>query len=115
MILLKYARNMVQDRKNALHEIWELREYQGGNLVVGVLPAELDYRITPIFIDYHRNYPKVSLKILSSVEIPQQVLANEADIGITMIQLADPRLVTKLLYSEAYVLVVSEKHELAGS
>ncbi|MCZ8511565.1 LysR family transcriptional regulator [Paenibacillus filicis] len=113
MILLKYARRMVQDRQNALLEIKELREFQGGNLVVGVLPAELDYRITPLFIDYHRNYPKVSLKIISSVEIPRLVLANEADIGITLIQSPDPRLVTRPLYSESFVLVVSEKHELA--
>jgi DNA-binding transcriptional LysR family regulator len=112
-ILLKHCRGLFQNLQNAYHEISELRENQGGNLSIGVLPSELDYRLTPLFIDFHRKFPKVRLKIVSSVEIVKQVLDTEIDIGITLIPLPDNRLIIIPLSREEYGLIVSVNHELA--
>jgi LysR family transcriptional regulator, cyn operon transcriptional activator len=114
-ILLKHCRGVFQNLENAFHEIGELREYQGGNLSVAVLPAELDYRFTPLFIDFHKRFPRIRLNIsASTIEIAKQVLDNEVDIGITLLLLPDSRLVSIPLYREEYVLVVSQNHELAS-
>ncbi|HEY9576881.1 MAG TPA: LysR family transcriptional regulator [Pseudobacillus sp.] len=115
VILLKYCKRIFQNLENAVEEIEELREYQGGHVSVGVLPAELDYRFTPLFIDFHKRFPGIHLNLsASTVEITKQVLDNEVDIGITLLLLPDSRLVSIPLYREEYVLVVSENHELAS-
>lgn len=112
-ILYRQAKLLLQNVQNTFTEIQELREFQGGKLSVSVLPAELDYRITPLFIDFHKRFPKVHLKIFSSVEIYRQVLDHEIDLGITVLQTPDERLVTIPLAREEHVLVVSDQHELA--
>lgn len=58
-VLLKHARGMFQNLQNAKLEIGELRHHQGGTLGVGVLPSELDFRLTPMFIDF-RNRIRMS-------------------------------------------------------
>lgn len=114
-ILLKHCRKVFQNLENAAYEIEELREYEGGSVSVGVLPAELDYRFTPLFIDFYKRFPKIRLHLsASTVEITKQVLDNEVDVGITLLLLPDSRLVNIPLYREEFVLVVSDQHELAG-
>ncbi|MFP3415975.1 LysR family transcriptional regulator substrate-binding protein, partial [Bacillus sp. SIMBA_074] len=81
---------------------------------VGVLPAELDYRLTPLFIDFYQRFPSIRLSLsASTIEITKQVLENEVDVGITLLMAPDSRLVSIPLYREEYVLVVSARHELA--
>ncbi|WP_046214081.1 LysR family transcriptional regulator [Paenibacillus wulumuqiensis] len=113
-ILLRQARSILLKLQDAYDEINGLREYNGGNLVVGVMAAELDYRITPILIDFHHQFPNIHLKISSAIEVADMVINNVVDIGITLIEFTDPRLIITPLYKEEFVLVVSEEHELAG-
>lgn len=42
------------------------------------------------------------------------VINNQVDVGISLMETNDPRLTTIPLYAEEFVLVVSERHELAG-
>lgn len=114
-ILLKNSQQVFWTLQNARNQIDELRAFQGGSLAVGVLPAELDYRLNSLFIDFHNRFPQIHLKILSSVNIDRQVLANEADIGISILPRQEKRLLTIPLYREEYVLVVSKDHELANT
>ncbi|MBB6677022.1 LysR family transcriptional regulator [Cohnella lubricantis] len=113
-VLHKHSRNMLVDLKNAYDELSEIRRYQGGRLAVGVLPSELDYRLTPLFIDFHHQFPKVGLRIISSVDIVKLVLDTTIDIGLTLAPLPDERLTVHPLAREEYGLVVSAQHELAS-
>ncbi len=113
-ILLKQARSILLKLQDAYDEINGLRQYDGGNLVVGLMAAELDYRLTPILIDFHHQFPKVHLKIHSAIEVADMVINNQVDVGISLMETSDPRLTTIPLYAEEFVLVVSERHELAG-
>ncbi|UUZ83388.1 LysR family transcriptional regulator [Paenibacillus sp. P26] len=113
-VLLRHSRGLFQNLQNAYHELGELRDHQGGRLAVGVLPSELDFRLTPLFIDFHHRFPKIRLKIVSTIDIARLVLDTEIDIGIALIPPSDPRLVILPLSREEYGLVVSERHELAG-
>lgn len=114
-ILLKNSQEAFWTLQNAQNQINELREFQGGSLAVGVLPAELDYRLNSLFIDFHNRFPQIRLKILSSIHIDKQVLDNEVDVGISILPRWEKRLVTIPLYCEEYVLVVSNDHELANT
>ncbi|MCS7463343.1 LysR family transcriptional regulator [Paenibacillus doosanensis] len=113
-ILLEQSLQIVRNLQNVKDSIAELHNYKKGSFVVGALPSDLDYRISNLLIDYHKEFPKIWLKIVSSVEIAAQVLENEVDIGIGIMPFPDDRLVRIPLCREEYVLVVSERHAWAG-
>ncbi|PYI51871.1 LysR family transcriptional regulator [Paenibacillus flagellatus] len=112
-LFLEHSAQIVRDLQNAKDSINDLREYRRGSLTVGALPSDLDYRIADLLIDYHAAYPNIKLKIVTSIEIANQVLGNEVDIGIGMMPVYDDRLVAVPLRREEYVVVVSERHPLA--
>src|SRR5690606_25822655 len=81
-LLLDYSIQMFRIRKNAVDAIDELCNHQRGALVIGAIPSDLDYRITQLLIDFHKEFPHVRLTVLTSVEVLKQVLEMEVDIGI---------------------------------
>ncbi|MGG1555169.1 LysR family transcriptional regulator [Paenibacillus ferrarius] len=111
-ILKKHAGMVMQNLSNAVKEMEDLHRQNGGNLSVGALPSELDYRLTPMFIRFFQQYPKIRLKIISEVDLTGLVLSSEVDIGIAVKPLFDPRLVVRPLTREEYGIVVSKDHEL---
>ncbi|MBW5448955.1 LysR family transcriptional regulator [Cohnella sp. CFH 77786] len=113
-VLLKYARGMFQNLRNARHELDELRHQRGGSLGVAALPSELDYRLTPMFIEFCKKYPNIKLKIVAEVDVASLVLSNGIDIGISVTPLYDSRLVIRPLTREEYGLVVPQDHELSA-
>jgi DNA-binding transcriptional LysR family regulator len=93
--------------------IAELSNIQRGKLTIGVLPSDLDYRMTEFIVEFHRQYPNIFLTVIGSVEILKQVLDNEMDIGITILPEFNDKITAIPLYREEYVLVVSETHPWA--
>lgn len=113
-LLLRYGTEILDNMQNVKDAIADLRQLQRGTLKVGFMPSDLDYRITPLLIGFHHKFPKVKLKVIASIEISQQVLESEVDIGIDTNVIPNDRLVTIPLCEEEYVLTVSEKHPLAN-
>lgn len=109
-LLLEYSIKMVNHLENAQDAIAEFRSGQRGTLVVSLLPSDLDYRITKLLVDFHAEFPKVKLKMISSIDVLKQVLENEVDIGIELTSTPDERLIQIPLSREEYVLVVSKDH-----
>ncbi|MBU5355059.1 LysR family transcriptional regulator [Paenibacillus silvae] len=112
-LFLEHCIKMVRHLQNTQDAIAEFRNDQRGKLVIGVLPSDLDYRLTPLLVHFHARFPKVKLKVVSSIYVINQVLDNEVDIGIELTSPPDDRLVRIPLSSEEYVLVVSENHAWA--
>ncbi|MFE6078694.1 LysR family transcriptional regulator [Paenibacillus sp. NPDC057886] len=112
-LFLEHCVQMVRHLHNTQDALAEFRNDQRGKLVIGVLPSDLDYRLTPLLVNFHAHFPKVKLKVVSSIYVLNQVLDNEVDIGIELTSVSDDRLVRIPLCSEEYVLVVSENHAWA--
>lgn len=112
-LLFKYGTEIMDTLQNVKDSIADLRHMQSGTLRLGIMPSDLDYRITQLVIDFHREYPNVKLMVIASIAIEAQVLESEVDIGIGTNVLPDERMVTIPLCTEEYVLTVSEKHHLA--
>ncbi|MGE7694280.1 LysR family transcriptional regulator [Lysinibacillus sp. NPDC094177] len=113
-LLLRYGTEILDILQNVKDSIKDLKEMKSGEIRVGIMPSDLDYRITQLVIDFHQKFPNVKLKILSSVEIVRQVLENEVDLGIAINVLPNDRLVTIPLCQEEYVLIVSKEHPIAN-
>lgn len=113
-LLLSYGTEILNTLQNVKDAIADLRDIQSGTIRVGIMPSDLDYRITQLVINFHNKFPKVKLKILASIEILQQVLESEVDIGIGTNVTSDDRLISIPLHREEYVLTVSKNHSLAN-
>lgn len=111
-LLLQYSSQIARDLQNAKDSIADLRKAQRGALRIGVLPSDLDYRITGLLTEFHRQFPGIKLQVFASVDILQLVLDNEVDIGISLEGPPDDRLVRIPLCREDYVIVVSGGHPL---
>ncbi|KOS61830.1 LysR family transcriptional regulator [Lysinibacillus sp. FJAT-14222] len=113
-VLLSYGTEILDTLQNVKDAIKDLQNMKSGHIRIGIMPSDLDYRITQLVIDFHQKFPKVKLKIMSSIEIVRQVLENEVDIGIGINVLPNDRLVTIPLCREEYVLTVSKEHPMAN-
>ncbi len=111
-LLLQYSSQIARDLQNAKDAIADLRKAQRGALRIGVLPSDLDYRITGLLTEFHRQFPGIKLQVFASVDILQLVLDNEVDIGISLEGPPDDRLVRIPLCREEYAIVVSGGHPL---
>lgn len=112
-MLLIHATAMMDALQNVKDSIADLRHMHGGKIRVGIMPSDLDYRITQLVVDFHREFPKVKLMIIASIDILRQVLESEVDIGVGINVPPTDRVVSIPLCTEEYVLTVSVKHPLA--
>ncbi|MFD2878866.1 hypothetical protein ACFTAO_27510 [Paenibacillus rhizoplanae] len=49
---------MIQNEQNAKAAINELRSDNRGMIRLGVLPSDLDYRLTPMLVKFHADFSK---------------------------------------------------------
>ncbi|MGV2644768.1 LysR family transcriptional regulator, partial [Clostridium perfringens] len=75
-ILEHYARQMIQQMENAKRAIADLTHLNTGRLRVAVLPSDLDYRLTSLLVEFHKEFPNTQVQIIPSIDIVNQVLNN---------------------------------------
>lgn len=104
---------IVQQLENAKNAIEDLTNLNTGHLRVAVLPSDLDYRLTALLIDFHKEFPNTKVQVIPSIDILNKVLENEVDIGVGLAIQPDSRLNRIPFYTESYSLFVTKDHELA--
>ncbi len=112
-LLKDYASRMIVNERNAKTAIDELRSLKRGTIRLGVLPSDLDYQLTPLFIKFHEEFPHIRLQVTASTSLREQVLDNELDIALCLQGPRDPLLVEEVLGREFYHLFVRSDHPLA--
>ncbi|MGG3448734.1 LysR family transcriptional regulator substrate-binding protein [Domibacillus aminovorans] len=108
-----YALQIVQLLENAKNSIEDLTNLNTGHLRVAVLPSDLDYRLTSLLIDFHKEFPNTKVQVIPSIDILNKVLENEVDIGVGLAIQPDSRLNRIPFYTETYSLYVNKEHDLA--
>lgn len=112
-LLEHYALQVIQQLENAKKSIEDLTNLKTGHLRVAVLPSDLDYRLTSVLIDFHKEFPTIKVQVIPSIDILNKVLENEVDIGVGLAIQPDSRLNRMPFHTETYSLYVSKEHELA--
>ncbi|OAH57867.1 MULTISPECIES: LysR substrate-binding domain-containing protein [Bacillaceae] len=112
-LLEHYALQIVQLLENAKNSIEDLTNLNTGHLRVAVLPSDLDYRLTSLLIDFHKEFPNTKVQVIPSIDILNKVLENEVDIGVGLAIQPDSRLNRIPFYTETYSLYVNKEHDLA--
>lgn len=113
-LLKDYATRMIQDEQNAKNAINELRSDSRGTIRLGLLPSDLDYRLTPLLVQFHEEFPNIKLQVYATTQIRQEVLDNKLDIGISLKGPPDLALVEEDLGREEYQFIIRRDHPYAA-
>lgn len=114
-ILLDFARrfeNLEREMENALSE---LRDNAAGRLVIGANESTTLYLLQHIE-EYRRRYPKVKIQVRRSLssKVPAQLIDGDLEMGVISYDPEDPRLVSRVIYTDHLCFVVPPGHRLAG-
>ncbi|CAM4292212.1 LysR substrate-binding domain-containing protein [Paenibacillus phoenicis] len=111
-ILLEHARRVIYEVEQAKLEIGQLTGVQRGQLRIGCSGNHL---LEDKLISFHRQYPGIELTVLelATEETRAGLLANQLDLGVVFLPLQDEHIVSRPLFDEALVLVVSSQHAYA--
>lgn len=112
-ILERYALEVFRQLDNAREAISDLTDLHVGNIRLAVLPSDLDYRLTPLLVDFHKDFPNTKVQVIPSIDILNKVLNNDVDIGVGLTINPDRRLHQIPFYTETYSLYVHKEHKLA--
>lgn len=113
MILYAQGKLAFGNLTSAKEQIQELQQIERGKLSIGALPGELNQFVSTLLIDFHREYPKVRIKILGVEDLVNRLLQNELDLAVTILPVEDERIITIPLYSEQFYFVASTGHPYA--
>jgi LysR family cyn operon transcriptional activator len=113
IVLLKHARHVVQALQSAEEELSDLKQLNVGELRIAMLSGDLDFRLTPMLINFRKAFPKIRLILHGPVDVRQMILQNTADIGLTVISREDDRVVQVPYIHEYFGIVTSAEHPLS--
>jgi len=112
--VLDYARRFESLRQELENSLAELRDKSSGRLVIGANESTTLYLLRHIG-NYRRLYPKVKVQVRRSLssKIPTELIDGNLELGVISYDPQDDRLVTKVIYTDSLVFVVSPQHRFA--
>src|ERR1051325_343067 len=112
--VLEFARRFENLRQEMDDAIAELRDKSAGRLVIGANESSILYLLQHIE-SYRRLYPKVKVQVrrAQSSRIPAELIDGNLELGVVSCDPGDARLVSKVIYNDALVFVVSPRHRFA--
>jgi DNA-binding transcriptional LysR family regulator len=112
--VLDYARRFENLRQELENSLAELRDKSSGRLVIGANESSTLYLLRHIG-NYRRLYPKVKVQVRRSLssKIPTELIDGNLELGVISYDPNDDRLVTRVIYTDSLVFVVSPKHRFA--
>lgn len=113
-ILREHGAAVFRHLQQAGDAIADLKQMQGGSLSIGVLPGDADLMFNAMLLNFHQTYPTISLSLLETTKVTEQVLDRSIDVGVTIGPVIDERLTTIPLFHEEFSLAVSMNDPLAS-
>src|SRR3954468_14540036 len=112
--VLDFARRFESLNRELENSLAELRDKSSGRLVIGANESTTLYLLRHIG-SYRRLYPKVKVQVRRSLssKIPTELLDGNLELGVISYDPRDERLISKVIYSDSLVFVVSPKHRFA--
>jgi DNA-binding transcriptional LysR family regulator len=115
VVLLDYAKKMINLRQNAQTAINELRNLQYGKVTVSANEHTVFY-LLPVIEEFQNRHPLIKVEVKRGVasRIPTEVTAREVELGVISFKPKDDSVKSVLVYTDELVLIVSANHNLAG-
>src|SRR6185503_2586618 len=112
--VLEYARRFESLRHELENSLAELRDKSSGRLIIGANESTTLYLLQHIG-NFRKLYPKVKVQVRRSFsnKIPTELLNGNLELGVISYDPEDERLISKVIYSDSLVFVVSPQHRFA--
>jgi DNA-binding transcriptional LysR family regulator len=112
--VLDFARRFDNLRLEMDNALAELRDNSAGRLTIGANESSTLYLLQHIE-RYRRLYPKIKVQVRrdQSSKIPAALLDGNLELGVVSYDPGDERLLSKIIYADALVFVVSPRHRFA--
>jgi DNA-binding transcriptional LysR family regulator len=114
-VLLKYAQQIINLRREAKLAVKELKDLQRGKVTLGANEYTVMY-LLPVISVYRVRHPHIKIEVKRDLasRIPSEVLKRDVEIGIVSFHPPDPALQTVPVATDELALIVAPKHPLAG-
>ena len=114
-ILLKYAQQILNLRRDAKLAVKELKELQRGKVTLGANEYTVMY-LLPVISVYRVRHPHIKIEVKRDLasRIPSEVLKRDVEIGIVSFRPHDQALQTVPVATDELALIVAPEHPLAG-
>jgi len=115
-LLAECAGRVLDDLASTANAIAGLGSSLRGSLRVCATETVSDYLLPPALAALRRQSPEahISVEMLGTDDCVRRVLADETDLALVVLPLADSRLVINELYEEEILLALPPGHALAG-
>ena len=113
--VLDFAKRFDILRLELENSLAELRDNSSGRLSIGANESTTLYLLQHIE-RYRRLYPKVKVQVRRSLssKIPSELIDGNLELGVISYNPDDERLITRVIYTDSLVFVVSPRHPLAA-
>ncbi|HUQ32170.1 MAG TPA: LysR substrate-binding domain-containing protein [Pyrinomonadaceae bacterium] len=114
-VLLKYAQQIINLRRDAKLAVKELKDLQRGKVTLGANEYTVMY-LLPVISVYRVRHPHIKIEVKRDLasRIPSEVLKRDVEIGIVSFHPPDPALQTVPVATDELALIVAPHHQLAG-
>ena len=110
------ARRLIGDLEEALLDIADVGERQGGHITLACVPTAVVYFLPEAIARFTAKYPRIRFRILdlSAIDGLESVRNGEAEFGINLMGSSDPDLTFTPLIEDPFVLACRVDHPLAS-
>jgi DNA-binding transcriptional LysR family regulator len=114
-VLLKYAQQIINLRRDAKLAVKELKDLQRGKVTLGANEYTVMY-LLPVISVYRVRHPHIKIEVKRDLasRIPSEVLKRDVEIGIVSFRPNDPALQALAVATDELSLIVAPGHSLAG-
>lgn len=115
LLLVDYARQMLNLRQTANTALREMRNLQSGKVTLSANEHTVFY-LLPVIEEFHRKHPAIKVEVQRGVasRIPDQITAREVELGVVSFKPADGALRSISVMTDELVLITAPGHPLAA-
>ena len=113
-ILVEYARQMLNLRRDAHSAVRELRDLHTGKVTLSANEHTI-FALLPIIEVFRQSFPQIKVDVRRGVasRIPTEVLGREVELGAISFRPEDEAVKSVSIVSDELILIVSPDHQLA--
>ncbi|HEX8816480.1 MAG TPA: LysR family transcriptional regulator [Terriglobales bacterium] len=114
-LFLKFAEDIIAERKSMLTAIAETERVPRGGIVVGANEGTCLHILPEVFAEFKRQCPDVAIGIKRAdyAKILESVIDNSVDFGVVSLPVEDKRLKVVLIHRDELVIIAPPKHPIA--
>ena len=115
VVLLDYAKQMLNLRRMAKIAVKDLKELHQGKVTISANEHTVFY-LLPVIVEFKKRHPSIKVDIRRGVasRIPKEIMAREVELGVVSFSPDDKSVKSMSVGTDELVLIVAPEHQLAG-